>query len=205
LAQRTNRHASVQRFYGGASIRYWTSRFELCGGSFVENTIHTVDLLRYFLGDIDRVSAFYLYRQPGEGPEPINNPHVYNVNYRFSSGVVANLTTSRVLTNVEGVSRMDVVVSDDSLVEWSARDVVENGEAVCTDDEGEAPTVLQARSFAAAVRSGDPQAVRSPYADSINSLAAALGANISAERDGEVIALEDVVSGAVRWNPESVG
>ena len=48
LAQRTNRHASVQRFYGGATKRYWTSRFELCGGSLVENTIHTVDLLRYF-------------------------------------------------------------------------------------------------------------------------------------------------------------
>ena len=83
--------------------------------------------------------------------------------------------------------------------------MVENGEAVWTDDEGEAPTVLQARSFVAAARSGDPQAVRSPYIDSLNSLAAVLGANISAERDGEAIALDDVVSGAVRWNPESAG
>ena len=206
LGQRTNRHASVQRFYGGASLRYWTSRFELCGGSFVENTIHTVDLLRYFLGDIERASAFYLYRQPGEGPEPINNPHVYDVNYRFASGVVANVTTSRVLTNVKGVSRMDVVVvSDDSMVEWSAESVMENGETVWTDDEGEKPTVLQARSFVAAALSGDPQAVRSPYLDSLNSLAAVLGANISAERDGEAIDLKDVVSGAVRWNPESAG
>ena len=53
--------------------------------------------------------------------------------------------------------------------------------------------------------SGDPEAVRSPYLDSLNSLAAVLGANISAGRDGEVIDLEDVVSGAARWNPESMG
>ncbi len=204
LARRTLRHAAVQRFYSGASRRYWTSRFELCGGSFVENSIHTVDLLRYFLGDIERVSAFYSYRKPGEGPEPINFPHVYDVNYRFASGLVASVTTSRVLTNVK-VSRMElIVVSDDSLLEWSARRVVENGETVWTDDEGENPSVLQARSFVAAVRNSDPSMVRSPYVSSLNSLAAVLGANISAERDGEAIALDDVVAGTVHWDPDSV-
>ena len=74
LQDRTLRHALVQRLYSGNPIRYWTSRFELCGGSFVENTIHTVDLLRYFLGDIESVSAFYVERKPGEGPEPMNLP-----------------------------------------------------------------------------------------------------------------------------------
>ena len=205
LAQRTPRHAQIQRFYSGKPIRYWTSRYELCGGSFVENTIHYVDLLRYLLGDIERVSAFYLFRQPGEGPEPMNMPHVYGVNYRFASGVVANATTSRVLTNTKA-SRMDLtVVSDDSLLEWSAQSIVENGETVFAADNDESPSVLQARSFIAAVRAGDPDAVRSPYGASNNSLAAVLGANISAERDGEVIALADVVSGAVRWEPAPVG
>ena len=76
LEKRQPRHAQILKFYSGKHIRYWTSRYELCGGSFVENTIHTVDLLRYFLGDIAKVSAFYFERQPGEGPEPINMPFV---------------------------------------------------------------------------------------------------------------------------------
>ena len=62
---------------------------------------------------------------------------------------------------------------------------------------------LQAEAFVAAVRVADPSATRSPYGPSLNSLAAVVGANASAERDGERLALEDVVSGAVAWNPRS--
>ena len=87
LQQRTPRHAQIQNFYSGQPIRYWTSRYELCGGSFVENTIHSVDLLRYLLGDIEAVSAFYVESLPDERIEPMNLPHVYNVNYRFKEAL----------------------------------------------------------------------------------------------------------------------
>ena len=87
LQQRTPRHAQIQNFYSGQPIRYWTSRYELCGGSFVENTIHSVDLLRYLLGDIEAVSAFYVESLPDERIEPMNLPHVYNVNYRFKGRI----------------------------------------------------------------------------------------------------------------------
>ena len=207
LQERTPRNAHIMRFYSGASIRYWTSRMELSGGSFVENTIHMVDLLRYLLGDIERVSAFYLYREPGEGPEPINNPHAYTANFRFESGVIANATTSRVLTNVKA-SRMEVtIVSDDSLLDWSPQEIVENGDTIWEATPGEEtnPSARQARSFIEAVRAADPQAVRSSYVASHNTLAAVLGANISAERDGESIALQDVVDGRVRWDGVKMG
>ncbi|MCZ6632342.1 MAG: Gfo/Idh/MocA family oxidoreductase [bacterium] len=196
LADRQPRHAQLQLFYSGKHIRYWTSRFELCGGSFVENSIHTVDLLRFFLGDIQKVSAFYVYREPGEGPEPINLPHVYNANFQFQSGVVANATTSRVLTNVSVSRRALVIVSDDSLIEWSADKVVENGETVWEREGGERENAFanQARAFVAAVRAGDPDRVRSPYGEALNSLAAVLGANVSAERGGEVLDLGEFAS-----------
>ena len=197
LQGRILRHALVQRLYSGSPIRYWTSRFELCGGSFVENTIHTVDLLRYFLGDIQAVSAFYVDRKPGEGPEPMNMPHVYNVNYRFTSGITANVSVSRVLTNVS-VSRGQVMlVSDDSLIEWSGQAVVENGETVWEATESDNAFALQAQAFIKAVRTGDASAMRSSYATSINSLAAVLGANTSAAQGGEVIRLEDFTAGRI--------
>ena len=132
----------------------------------------------------------------------MNLPHAYDVNYRFDSGVTGSFTTSRVLTNVEAGRREVLVVCDDALIEWSAARVVENGETVWEEEaEGRASFGLQAEAFVAAVRAADPSATLSPYGPSLNSLAAVLGANASAERDGERLALEDVVSGAVAWNP----
>ncbi len=194
LADRTPRHAQIQLFYSGRSVRYWTSRFELCGGSFVENTIHMVDLVRYLLGDIEATSAFYHHRKPGEGPEPINMPHVYNVNFQFRSGVVANATTSRALTNVQASRREVIIISDDSLLEWSAQKVVENGKTVWEVKDRENAFAAQARAFVDAVRKGEPGLMRSPYDDALNSLAAVLGANASAERGGALVKLDEFVS-----------
>ena len=134
-------------------------------------------------------------RQPGEGPEPINMPHVYDVNYCLASGVVANATTSRVLTKVSASRREVTIVSDDSLIEWSPQKVVENGETVWETAESENASVAQARAFVEAVRTGDPQGTRSPYHHSLNSLAAVLGANASAEAGGQVISLEEFTAG----------
>lgn len=195
LAERVMRHANVQLFYSGAPIRYWTSRMELCGGSFVENTIHTIDFLRSLFGDISHTSAFYLDRQPGEENGPMNLPHAYLVNYRFANGLAANATTSRCLTNA-GVNRREVLlVSEGSLIEWSTQRIVENGKVVW-EQEGRANAfALQAAAFLRAVRDRDPSAVRSPYHDALNSLAAVLGANESAVRGGALLDVQRFTTG----------
>lgn len=197
LAERTPRHAFTQLLYTGEPVRYWTSRYELCGGSFVENSIHMVDLLSYLLGNIEAVSAFYVESKPDEGIEPMNMPHVYNVNYRFAAGPVANCTTSRVLTNVDVSRREVVIVSDDSLIEWSAHRVVENGEVIWEDEARSNAFFIQARAFVDAVQAGDSGRMRSPYGAALNSLGAALGANASAERGGQLLAVDDLIAGKV--------
>ena len=200
LAKRRPRHAQIMRFGSGRFIRLWTSRYELCGGSFVENTIHVVDLLRHFLGDIDKVSAFYVMREkPDPEPEPINIPYVSGVNYRFASGVVANATTSKVLTNSDFRRSEVLIISDDSLIEWSTSEVLENGNSVwkAEDDTYQSAFNNQARAFVDAVRAEDPTRMRSPYGPSLNSLAAVLGANASAEADGTVLDLHDFANNSV--------
>ncbi len=195
LQQRTPRHAQIQNFYSGQPIRYWTSRYELCGGSFVENTIHSVDLLRYFLGDIEAVSAFYVESLPDERIEPMNLPHVYNVNYRFKGRVTANASVSRVMSNVPYSKREILVVSDDSIIEWTPQKVTENGEVVWQAEQqpqARGAFFAQARAFIAAVQAGDPSMPRSPYVPSLNSLAAVLAANASAESGGELVRLGDL-------------
>ena len=204
LRKRTVRHALIQAIYSGKPQRYWTSRYELCGGSFVENTIHRIDLLRYLTrADFEAISAFYVSRKAGEGPEPMNLPHVYNVNYRMAGGITANATTSRVMLEAAVSSRRLLIVGDDCLVEWSREKVVENGETVWESDQTENAFTLQARSFVAAVRSGDRGKTLSPYGDGINSLAAVLGANLSAERGGELVQVADLVSGRVDYRVPS--
>jgi hypothetical protein len=127
----------------------------------------------------------------------MNLPHVYNVNYRFASGVTANVATSRVLTNVNVSRREVMLVSDDSLIEWAGQKIVENGETVWESAERMNPFALQAQAFVQAVRAGDANVMKSSYADGMNSLAAVLGANASAERSGQLIRLEDVVAGRI--------
>jgi predicted dehydrogenase len=198
LAERTLRHANVQLMYSGAPIRYWTSRFDLCGGSFVENTIHTIDFLRYLYGDIALVSAFYLDRKPGEERGPMNLPHAYLVNYRFASGVAAQATTSRCLTDA-GVSKWEVLlVSEGSLIDWSSRRILENGQVIWEDQEQVNPFAAQARAFLQAVRDGNPAGVKSPYPEALNSLAAVLAANESAARGGELVRIEEFMQEAKR-------
>ena len=203
LKERTPRHVMINLFYSGRPVRWWTSRYEECGGSFVENTIHMVDLVRYLLGDIADVSAFYQWRARGEGPEMMNMPHVYDVNYRFASGAVGNATTSRVLTDAEGAGRREVIlVCDDSMIEWSTDKVVENGKVLWeAEQEGRTAFALQAQAFVTAVKAEDSSLMRSPYHPSLNSLAAVLGANASAERDGERLSLADVETSKVSWDP----
>src|SRR5439155_3705403 len=120
--------------------------------------------------DIEWASAFYIDRRPGEERGPMNLPHAYLVNYRFASGLAASVTTSRCLTDA-GVSRREVLlVSEGSLIEWSPARIVENGRALWEQDPPPNPFALQAAAFARAVRERNPEAVRSPYGEALNSL-----------------------------------
>lgn len=187
------RHANVQLFYSGNPIRYWTSRMELSGGSFVENTIHMVDLIRWFLGDITHASAFYVPRSEGD-PErgPMNLPHAYLVNYLFEGLKAANFTTSRCLSDVRHQRRDVSIVCENAHFEWSAQQVLENGQVVWSTEVPENAFALQAAAFARAIREGDPTLCRSPYPSSLNSLDAVLAANRSAVAGGRLIEVAGV-------------
>ena len=201
LHKRTLRHANLLALRNGKPLRYWTSRYDTSGGSFVENTIHRIDLLRYLVDDdIQDISAFYMPRQPGEGPEPMNLPHVYNVNYRFASGITANATTSRVQYE-SGISKTELhITSDEHLLEYFPDRLIENGAVVWQTDTEVEGFARQAEAFVRAVQREDHDVMRSSYADTMNSLAAVLGANLSAENGGELVHTADLVSGRVNYS-----
>jgi len=105
------------------------------------------------------------------------------------------------LTDVNYSRREVTVVADDALFEWTAQNVVLNGEEVAAWDSRPNAFAFQAEAFVDAIRKGDRTAMRSSYGDALNSLAAVLGANASAERGGELVLLEDMIAGRVTWSP----
>ena len=80
---------------GGPTNRIWTASRAWTGTTAVENGIHTLDLWRYWLGDVDWVQANYVNRLPNEIIEGADNPHSYNIFFGFENGVVANMALSR--------------------------------------------------------------------------------------------------------------
>ena len=102
------------------------------------------------------------------------------------------------MSNVPYSKREILVVSDDSIIEWNPQKVTENGEVVWEakeESQSRGAFFTQARAFIAAVQAGDPSMPRSPYVPSLNSLAAVLGANASAESGGELVLLSDLTQG----------
>lgn len=72
---------------------------------------------------------------------------------------------------------------------------MENDQVVWESSESVNPFALQAQAFVRAVQERDPSPARSPYPQALNSLAAVLGANASAEQGGRAIVLEEWVAG----------
>ena len=98
------------------------------------------------------------------------------------------------MSNVSFSKRQFTIVSDDSIIEWTPQKVIENGEVIWQTEDSIGSFVSQARAFIKAVQAGDASMPRSPYVPSLNSLAAVMGANASAESGGQLLLLEDLVA-----------
>ena len=91
---------------------------------------------------------------------------------------------------------VDQSIRSFSIIEWTPTKVTENGEVVWEGEtQARGAFFSQTRAFIEAVQAGDPNMPRSPYVPSINSLAAVLGANTSAENGGQLLLLDDLVAG----------
>ena len=81
------------------------------------------------------------------------------------------------------------LISDDSLIEWSPEKLVENDNTVLEVPPIPNAFAAQAEAFISSIEANDPKLLRSPYRDAMNSLAAVLAANRSAELGGELVHL----------------
>ncbi len=199
---------------GGPANRVWTASRAWTGTTAVENGIHTLDLWRYWLGDVVWVQANYVNRLPDEIIESADNPHTYNVIFGFENGAVGNMAISRlrrvynsyldhqILWN-EGrlVLNSDEFVSyhydgayppkttpDDSQLRHKLDVPPEN--ATLLEDS----TLAISRNFIEAIIAQSPGNICSPFSDAMKSLTAVIAANVSDSLDGSRIYLEHLLT-----------
>jgi len=173
--------------WGGTPGTPWWKVYEMSGGQLVEMFTHQVDMLRWWMGEIETVSARYDWTHPDA---EATVPGAQSVLLGFESGASALMSCVCTMTSYKSTIS---TVFDDAWASYGFKDGLEihsETELELPPLEEDAPNVDAA--FVAAVLSGDSSGVLTPYADSVKSLAVTLAANESAQT-GEVVKLADCV------------
>jgi predicted dehydrogenase len=149
------------------------------GGQVVEQAIHVVDLMRYCLGEVERVSAEYATRgNAGEAGHAQED--VYTVNLRFRSGAIGNLSTCSILhrrfkVGLEILAKRRIYRIQEDAAEVDGPDGSEHIER--SNDAG----LAENAAFLHAITTGDRSQILSTYADALRTQRVVIAANQSAE------------------------
>ena len=209
------KHTAAEKM-GGPKSRIWTAHRAWSGTSIVEAGIHQTDLMRYWgHDDVAWVQSAYVARPASDVAEEGDNPIAYHVTFGFKKGWAASLIFARpgrVLAN----ERYDYVMASRSFVKFE-EDLVgywyegkEFRPAVRPPAEqlrhvlakgphreamGMHNTLKLNQTFIRAVAEGKQALLKSDFRGGLNSLGAVLAANISDERGGERVDLDEFATG----------
>lgn len=154
----------------------WHRQMSKSGGQMLEQATHTIDMMRYLVGEVEEVYAISANRVLKEIDCPDNNC----VTMEFANGAVGSLTTSWSYDSGDW-SHANVVdlLYEDKLIHWGVGGlgVRENGEVVTKTAPG--PSIDEV--FVDAIREGSGSKILSPYSDAVKSLAISLAAIQSSE------------------------
>jgi predicted dehydrogenase len=205
------KHTAAEKL-GGPRSRIWTAHRAWSGTSIVEAGIHQTDLMRYWSqDDVAWVQSAYVARPDRDVAEQGDNPVAYHVTYGFKKGWAASLIFGRP-GRVLASERYDYVMSSNSFVKFESdlvgywyegkefrpavrppaeqlRHVLAKGPH--KDAMGLHNTLKLNQTFIRAVAENRPGLLKTDFRGGLNSLAAVLAANVSDERGGERISLDE--------------
>jgi len=164
--------------------KWWVVK-EKSGGQMVEQVTHTVDLVRYFLGDAVEVFAHATSSFNKKLPNLLDGytmDDAMTTSIKFQSGALATILASAA-TPVGGNVSLEILGMK-SAVKFSGwgHDVSilrEGGESEEVASVGEI-FPLEDRAFLDAVKTGDRAKIRTDYADAFKTAQLTVGANESA-------------------------
>ena len=172
---------------GGVPGVPWWRKYSTSGGQIVEQNIHLFDMLRYLIGEPEKV-----YCAAGKGI--VTGIDGYDVDdysstvITFKNGIVANLFTGCFIGDGPGMVNGLTFVARDARIEYELRHSVklitknETKEQRRAVDQG----ITEDRTFINAIKTKDQLIVRSPYADAVKTLQFVLACNKSIETGLEV-------------------
>jgi predicted dehydrogenase len=164
--------------WGGLPGTPWWRVMAQSGGQLVEQTTHQVDMMRFLVGDVEEVHAYYATRALND-VENLDIPDVYALSMKFESGAVGTLSSTCALREGGGGGGIDVIMRDMRASVWT------KGVTILPADAAEPGPIPESEDidevFMDAILTGDSTGILSDLEDGIRSLDVSLAANKSAE------------------------
>jgi len=178
LSGKTIGMAVAKYWCGTGRGNKWTQQWEKSGGQILEQATHTIDMMRYLVGDITEVFAVMANRTLPE----IDCPDMNALTLKFENGAIGSMSTTWA-TDPKDWSDANIIdlFFEDRKVHWTASGVTVTPEIEGFDGTNK-PTMSIDEVFVKAVKTKDPSLILSPYSDAVKSLAVSLAANESAEK-----------------------
>lgn len=170
-------------------LRWWVVK-EKSGGQMVEQVTHTIDLVRYFLGDAVEIYAHATTAFNKKVPNLMTGYTIddaMTTTIRFASGALATILSSASTPKAGAVG--GGLFLDIHGMKTSARFLGWGHEVTIAREGADNETVkpaaeifpLEDRAFLDAVKTRDASKIRTDYADAYKTAMVAIGANVSAE------------------------
>jgi len=159
----------------------WLHKKELSGGQLIEQATHTVDMMRYLVGEVDEVFAYEF--------EGINNKIYkgYNVEdasvvlMRFKNGIIGNLSCTWLwkgyFSAVEVIGKDIIITYEGNLL------TIDRGDKKETYISYQDPMFEEDKRFIEGVKKGDRKIIKSNYQDAVKTLEVTLKSHKSIEEN----------------------
>ena len=181
-------------YLGGLPGTPWWRVQAKSGGQLVEQATHTVDLMRYLLGDVTRVYAAGATRLLKD-QQGLDIFDVAVTTLHFASGAIGSIANTSALGGGSATGApngVHLILQDQRLEVWGNTLKIVTASSSNTPGKTEevrsttSAMLVQDQAFVEAVGRKDPSRVRSPYIDAARTLAVTLAAEESARTNKPV-------------------
>lgn len=173
----------------------WLFDDEQGGGQLHEHTTHVLDVARFLLGDVRRVTALGARRREHDIPG-YNTSDVTAVQLEFESGALGQIAATH-MTPIRYWWGLNIL-ADRVIVEWEPRHLRLLTGAAAPDEAALAADQLlhtwQDAAFIDAVRTGNAGLIACTYADAVKTTAISLAALESAALGGQPVEIEALLA-----------
>lgn len=169
---------------GRAMLGNWWSERQKSGGQLVEQATHTLDMMRYLVGEIEEVFCYEAQRQ--FTADQTSCPDITAMTVKFANGAIGTMSCVSSLSQTDGFANVLDITFDEKYLRWSPASVVVKHEGRENEVSGEMGFPSADHAFIEAVRLNDHSLILSDYDEGLRTVAVTLAAAESARRNAPV-------------------